>query len=572
MRICKLAFNQFAPDARIYKEAETLANAGHEVTVLALAGGNLPQEETIGEIRIVRLRLAGIRVNGGRYRLDLSGCIARVGRVLREIVSPLAYIAAVLCWPARITWIVLESIWPSSSRFRRLAGRVLRKAWRLVKAPLRLARRVLRKAWRLVKAPLRLAGRVLRKAWRLVRASLRHAGACVRRAKWGKALSLRILQRAYARAVVAEVRRIKPAVVHAHDLLTLYAGVRAAHEVDAGLIYDAHEIEWDRCSFQRNWVLRTWWRFQEAALISAVDSVVTVSPRIGELYRRRYCLGQPVIVPNLPHRAWAQATPEIDLRLEIPEGSRKRILVYLGTVTDDRGVPQTLQALSHLPEDYVLVTLGNIAPNVEAQLRAKAETLGVQSRFFTLPPVHYTQVSLVSSCADVGVVPVQPVGTSYRYCMPNKLFELIHAGITMVVGKLPDVEAIVEGNRLGEVCDQESPESIAAAVLRVSRPATRRAIVRRVDAVRAAYSWESFEPRLLQLYETISADTSRRKRWRWALPWLRPHVWWLALRTGPHPAEADAFAGLQPPNLEPLRRPRPARTPHSPIGKELSRT
>ena len=57
MNITMLVLNYFTNDARVHKEASTLAAAGHTVTVLALWQAGLPQSEFQNGYRVIRLRL-----------------------------------------------------------------------------------------------------------------------------------------------------------------------------------------------------------------------------------------------------------------------------------------------------------------------------------------------------------------------------------------------------------------------------------------------------------------------------------------------------------------------------------
>ncbi|USS41011.1 glycosyltransferase family 4 protein [Thermococcus aggregans] len=55
MRVVMLVTNPFKPDPRVYKEAKSLVNAGHEVIVLAWdREGKYPRKETVEGIRVVR--------------------------------------------------------------------------------------------------------------------------------------------------------------------------------------------------------------------------------------------------------------------------------------------------------------------------------------------------------------------------------------------------------------------------------------------------------------------------------------------------------------------------------------
>ncbi len=66
MKIVMLVLNPFTHDARVHKEASTLAGAGHDVRVLALGKGDVPAYEERSGYRIQRLQLASLRHQGGR--------------------------------------------------------------------------------------------------------------------------------------------------------------------------------------------------------------------------------------------------------------------------------------------------------------------------------------------------------------------------------------------------------------------------------------------------------------------------------------------------------------------------
>src|SRR6266550_2012756 len=59
MRICMLLRNPFTRDARVLREARTLARSGHDVTVLAVQGSGLPRREERDGFTIVRAVAGG---------------------------------------------------------------------------------------------------------------------------------------------------------------------------------------------------------------------------------------------------------------------------------------------------------------------------------------------------------------------------------------------------------------------------------------------------------------------------------------------------------------------------------
>ena len=58
--------------------------------------------------------------------------------------------------------------------------------------------------------------------------------------------------------------------------------------------------------------------------------------------------------------------------------------------------------------------------------------------------------------ADVGIFsPFNIRSLSYRYCMPNKIFEYIHAQLPIVVSPLEEVVTHINKNEIGWVVNSE---------------------------------------------------------------------------------------------------------------------
>lgn len=75
------------------------------------------------------------------------------------------------------------------------------------------------------------------------------------------------------------------------------------------------------------------------------------------------------------------------------------------------------------------------------------------------------QVTTALSDGDVSFVLTNPSCLSYRYSLPNKLFESLHAGLPVIANDLPDTGAIVRDSGAGLVVGQSAdPSELAAAV------------------------------------------------------------------------------------------------------------
>lgn len=303
----------------------------------------------------------------------------------------------------------------------------------------------------------------------------------------------------FQRLSYREARKFRPDIAHAHDLNTLPAAAWLASSLAAKLVYDSHELWRHR---NRHGELRPLGRVTDALverlLIRRVDLVLTVSPSIARWLRDTYGLSVPVeVVRNMPaHRR----VHGLNIRTELDVGE-KRILLYTGRITSSRGLELAIAALPSLPHDLLLVLLGYGNPRYLAGLLNQGQQLRVQHRIHVLPPVHHEQLSAVASLADLALVAIEPSCLSYRYSLPNKLFEAVHAGLPVVASNLPDIAHLVRTHGLGETFEPNDLSALVTAVNQVLRDCE---LYRaNIASVAGKLSWECEAVVFLEAYKRL---------------------------------------------------------------------
>src|SRR5258707_8571264 len=135
----------------------------------------------------------------------------------------------------------------------------------------------------------------------------------------------------FARAATRELVAFNPDVIHAHDLVTLSCGARAAGLLGARLVYDAHELETHTNYHSLSRQTTRWIARYEAMLIRRCDEVLTVSVSIAEWLANEYDIARPTVVMNAPERV--STTPTRALREVIGVSRDTQLVVYVGSVT-----------------------------------------------------------------------------------------------------------------------------------------------------------------------------------------------------------------------------------------------
>ncbi|WP_433164744.1 glycosyltransferase [Kribbella sp. CA-247076] len=232
-------------------------------------------------------------------------------------------------------------------------------------------------------------------------------------------------------------------VVHAHDFNTLELAAAFAEQWSAELVYDTHELWFDRALPGRPTPLwRARGRRSEVALAGRARFVLTVSEGIARRLRERG-LRDVRVVRNTFRRAHDVPAPP-----ERPEG-----LLYAGRVGAGRDLPTVVAAARRLAP-FRTVLMGSVDPNYRLDL-GPVETVAERSIDEvddTLRSYGISLVTLTNTCEN------------HRLALPNKLFHAVRAGVPVVAADLPELRAVVTQYKLGTLYTPGDPASLTTAV------------------------------------------------------------------------------------------------------------
>lgn len=306
----------------------------------------------------------------------------------------------------------------------------------------------------------------------------------------------------YALASETAWRRLRFDAVHAHDLSTLPAGSRAARSRGVPLIYDSHELETHRNANYSRAVMRKREAIERRE-IARTRAVITVSESIADHLASHYEIARPLVVLNAPSFSQAVSADGEDVRQRLRLPADTPLLIYVGSVTFNRGVEQGIAALHHVPSAH-LVLLGPRQPQMESRLRSLLRDPALAARVHMVDPVAPEKVVSFISGADASLLAIQDACLSYRYCMPNKLLESVFAGVPVIVSNFPDMRRFVLEHGCGEVVDGAAPQSIAESFLRIVAQRAKYALDADArDRLAGSFGWPAQANRLQRLYDSL---------------------------------------------------------------------
>lgn len=293
--------------------------------------------------------------------------------------------------------------------------------------------------------------------------------------------------------------KIKPHVIHAHDLICLPVAVKCAKKIGAKVIYDAHELEAHRNPplplLEKHTVMRLEKKFGKQC-----DAIITVGQEIKSELLKEINNKNIHVIYNSPVLGKQHTS---DVRKDMNLMPYQPLLVYVGKATVNRGIELVIDALSMLPGVY-FACVGPCGDKEFKEITNYAKQKGVESRFKILNPVHHEFVVDYISSADIGVIPAIPLAKSYYFGMPNKLFEMSFARLPILSSNLIEVERFLNELNHGTVYNSSTEHVIPTTLSKMLTEKNKYNITdQKFDILQLEYSWNTMKGRLYSIYEDI---------------------------------------------------------------------
>jgi glycosyltransferase involved in cell wall biosynthesis len=290
-------------------------------------------------------------------------------------------------------------------------------------------------------------------------------------------------------------RRVRADAYHLHDPELIPVGL-LLRKSGATVTYDVHEDTpldlrtiGDGSLGAR--ALSRFWRITEGLAGRRFDAVVAATPKIGSAFPAE----KTIVLRNYPLLA------ELAALEGHPQRERDRSIVYIGRISEDRGILKMLEAVERA--DVRLRLVGPMAERLRAQLRQHPGWEAVDYR----GRVPHDEVLDELRRARAGMLVLEP-RQAYLESLPVKLFEYMAAGIPLIASDFPAWREIVAGANCGLLVDPADTDAIVEAIeWVVVNPEEADALgARGRIAIRDRYNWDRESGELVSLYSRLSAS------------------------------------------------------------------
>lgn len=300
-------------------------------------------------------------------------------------------------------------------------------------------------------------------------------------------------------------------VYHAHDVTALPACYLAARLRRKVLVYDAHELPLVDPQHTRHrliWLLSTRW---VKRMLRRCATVITVSPFLIDELRTRYGGPTATLIRNIP--PYQPPLTSNRLRERLGLGADSAIALYQGNIQDDRGLDILVRAARYIAPRHRIVLMGRDL--AQGSIQAMVAQEGVGDRVTILPPVPSDELLEWTSSADLGLIVYRPSQSpNVRYCLPNKIFEYIMAGVPVLASPLDAVAQLLHRYDAGAVLPSVDPEQVGPAIGAMLDDAAALTRMRHNATIAAEreLNWEQESGKLVQLYQELQRRITSRQR------------------------------------------------------------
>ncbi len=221
-------------------------------------------------------------------------------------------------------------------------------------------------------------------------------------------------------------------------------------------VYDTYDLFTESAELIGRPIARWFWQLFERLLIGRAHKVYAISESISTFLGTKYHINVD-LVRNVPeYKSIKKFPPEYRL----VNGGLK-VLMYQGAVNRGRGLEMIIKAMKFLPEAmFIIIGEGE----EEEKLENLILRLSLYNRVIFYGRVQFEELVFLTMQADLGLSAEEDICLNYRYSLPNKLFDYIHAGIPVLVSGLHEMEKIVRERQIGQIITDRAPEKLAEQI------------------------------------------------------------------------------------------------------------
>lgn len=291
---------------------------------------------------------------------------------------------------------------------------------------------------------------------------------------------------------------IKADVYHAHEPDSFQVAIKLKKTINSKAVYDSHEYHpeafAEHFKYGRNQIQKIVYIY-EKKLAKQADYIVTVNQLLVDKFKK---YNQNVaLVPNYPvlkEKNFEKGESEVPS------------YVYVGGISEDRGIFEILKAIKLVNKNYKYTFIGPFKSNVVKNNVEDyvSQNLSGKNITFTGKIPHIKVFDYLRTC-DAGFVLLQPNNWRYVNSEPIKIFEYMMSETAVIASDFPMMRNIVKSSNCGILVKPDRAQDIAKAIEYIgeNREKARKMGINGYNKVKELYNWDKCSNNLFKAYEDL---------------------------------------------------------------------
>lgn len=276
--------------------------------------------------------------------------------------------------------------------------------------------------------------------------------------------------------------KIKPNVIHAHDWYGLLPAFLFSILHKNILIYDAHELYFDRKrNFRKNIILLI-----EKISISKTDRIINTNPYRAKIFNLIHRTKNITIISNKYYSN--------NLRKSLNKNSSSVNVVYMGVISLDRGIEAWINSISEI-NNIKFHIIGN-GPDYSY---LKSKYLSEKIKFYGM--MTHQEMQDTMNSMHIGVISYNKEGLNNYYCEPNKVGEYAYFALPFISNYNYTLSSIVKRYKIGFTVNTIDKNTVKSIIDKIVINYDK--IQENLVLYREENNWELESKTLIKMYESF---------------------------------------------------------------------
>lgn len=263
------------------------------------------------------------------------------------------------------------------------------------------------------------------------------------------------------------------------------------------LVYDSHELFTELPELNGRKVVKKTWILIEKWILPKIKNAYTVCGSIADFYEEKYAVSMQVI-SNMPLRTTTNSANE-ELHFSLP--ANKKIILYQGALNIGRGIEPIIGIMDRIDDAvFVIAGIGDIENTAKHMVKEKQ----LEDKVIFTGRLPFEQLLTLTKQADIGLVLQEDISLSYRFVLPNRLFDFIKAKVPILASDLPEIKKIVGKEKIGLMVNGFEPDILIEKIkLLLNNAEVIKGIKQNLESCADRYCWEVQEEELFGVYRNL---------------------------------------------------------------------